>query len=520
MELFEKLEKEVVDEKYKEFRLLKYPKELAIFYLFKGFGDFEIDLSNSEYDYFDTSRRLYQVLLGLEKCIKWIINNKENPTENSHPTFEEISDMLGEFIHWGFQYNILCEWHIAKWKKYSEAIIDEKNKVVTFSPLKKDVLHFAFQQAVESDEITIALTNKIPDKLLFKEFEKENKNNSKVIVSTEIFNQYLQFYNSIIFPELARDTNLSGYTIEDFILFFTTINLFSKYEIYSDLKKGFSSGIMEDRNAIIVSISKLSSLYPSKVEEIINDLTFQNDNRSRLSNTPFISIGNLLIFSPLIISFLIPNRMLIGAMNKSSKKKIYDRLINDIENYWTDRIYKLLKKQKQFQVLYKNNYSSSNKKITPDFLIFDPRNSELLIIDYKHFMIPITISETINKQSEIRKGEDQIFGYEEFIKDNPEIFQAKIPNFKADKIYKLMLFRFPMPIAKIRKEMTYGSIHELENNTKPNNSLTELIYLLNNKYQGSQFDKNEFTFIEEEIKVNEWKYKYSLLAIKDPTANN
>lgn len=512
LELFAKLEREIVDEYYKKFELLKYPKEFSVFHLLQGFRHFEIELSNQDHTYFDKSRRLYQVLSGLEKCLYWVLNHKMATVKKERPSFRELEQLLGRFLTWGYEYAILCDFHISTWKNASKVTINQVEKTIKFTPFDKKVLFFSLQESLISDDITFEIIDLISDEVLFAEFERIERLGEYGQISQDILVNYTQFCNQQIFPELDRNTELGGYSLQNFLDFYLSIIIQFKYFIFKESSSGNFNGYIMDRADFVDKISNLARLERTTVSTIISDLTCNNNTKFKLSNTPFILLENKLHYSPLIFTIIEPGRMLISALNKGTKKKIYDHLINNIEQFWTDKINILINAKSNYKVFYKTKYTSHKKIITPDFIIYNKEKNEVAIIDYKHFVIPISIIETFHKRKELHKGEEQIIGYKKFMLEFPEQF-LDIKNISDCKIFCIMLFRHPMPVPSLNKSLTYMSYPELSNAMQKTSTISELINIIKPSSRNKEFDIENFSFIEQEIQVEDWRYKYEIMAI-------
>ena len=328
-----------------------------------------------------------------------------------------------------------------------------------------------------------------------------------------ILNKYFELYNSLLFPELPRSTDLGGYTIEEFVQFYVRVLILFKYYIFSDKKKGHTTGYILEEKLFNKQLVDISLLEEKKVIRIIKDLTFDGKNKKRLIYFPFTKNYEKYHYSPILYSILHPAKMLIGALNKTHKKKVYDKLSTDIEKYWCNKIGTELKLGTNYEIFIEPMITDANGNYkTPDFIIIDRNEKQLLIIDYKHFVTPFSYSEIYNKEKEVEKGIRQILNYKKIIIEfgfENQAFDIKPKNYK---VCALLLFNSPMPITSFHTEIFFSNYIQFKSKVSTTNSLgklTDEIGIEFNKYL-----KTKVTYSSNEIIVRDWRYKYKELILK------
>jgi len=251
--------------------------------------------------------------------------------------------------------------------------------------------------------------------------------------------------------------------------------------------------------------STITGLSKDVAKAIILDLTFNPGSfHTSITIQPFVlsSSGTYYIL-PNLFSQLEPSRMILGALNKGSKKKVYDKIINLIEKSNLNELYSSVKDVGNGESYLEKVIKFDGKQINPDLILIDATEKCVCVIDYKHFIGPITASEVDYKMNELKKGAMQVQNYIEAIKQLDKIGVSNIKNFT---IYGLLITHKPMPVPvsneiviPITDMATFiQKVKSVNEKSKGINGLMQLITL-------NQKPRNIFTAFEAEIVVGEWK---------------
>lgn len=501
MKKIDRIEAEL-DLHYQGFEIMNYPEEFIIRSAIKCFEDFELSLSLSDDNYFDSFSLLTDSINTLDRCIRWATQNKNKGSMNEvDMTPLKCEEMTCSFFAWGFNYSLLESFHISYRRKLSNVKIDEKTKTVRFEQIPNELLQFSLSQALVSQEESQNILKNIPDS------ELENITE----LTQAIINKYISHFESLIFPELEHDFNFDGYTKSDFIKFWTITYLKFRRYVFTKRQKGFSDSYSSDLKEFFRIHSTI--IDKESIEKIITDLTFKTEEKASIWYRPFIICNSKLLFSPSLLTSLNPNTMLVGALNKSSKKHIYDNVSNTIESFWTDQIEKILKSNNCFDVMYKKEFVCGTSIKTPDFVLINKNAKELIIIDYKHFSQSIKTYEVFNKQLEIDKAIDQIDGYVKFFKDNKIPMISDEIDISKFEIIPVLLLKNPIPMIKIQKKIKYLNFWVLKKYINAFKVFKEIIEMENVTNKNEEIEPDHFQTSINQIKMNEWTYEYESLAI-------
>jgi len=499
--LFDKKEQEL-DNHYRTYDILEYPREFIIRSVIKGFEDFELQAPSKTTNYFDLVNLLNEGTSALNKCIEWAFTNTNTSDLTNFDIEEkECERITSEYFAWGYYYSILESFHISFRRNMSKVEVDEKQKIIHFKLLPKESLHFSIQQSLTSNESNLDKLKNIPDDELEKEY--------RSIISQQLVDKYLLFYQNLIFPELPLQFNFDGYTREDFIKFWISMYFTFRRYVFIKREKGSSDTYSRNKEEFIEICKRLIS--ENSVISILNDLTFKPKNNIGITKCPFILSDDRYYFSPSLITSLDPNLMLIGALNKTSKKYIYDNAVNTIEQYWTDKIYSILSQVSSFKVNYKRTYRNNSVIITPDFVVSDVINRELVIIEYKHFVKSTKTSETINKQKAVQEANEQVLKYKKYFLENTREYRGI--NTKDYTIIPVILFNEPISLSYINGNVKYCNYWNLKKHLRNELSFSEFLEKSNPLKMQGNLDIENFKIFENRVKMKDWTYIYESMSI-------
>ena len=195
--------------------------------------------------------------------------------------------------------------------------------------------------------------------------------------------------------------------------------------------------------------------------------------------------------------------MILGALNKGSKKKVYDNLINLIEKFNLNELYSSVKDVGYWTSYLEKLIKFYGRQIHPDLIIIDAVEKCVCVIDYKHFIGPITASEVDYKMNELKKGAIQVQNYIEILKTLNKI---GITNIEGFSITGLLITHKPMPVPvseKIDVPITdmatfIQSVISVHDRSQYINELIKLITF-------NEKPKTLFTAFEAEIAVGKLK---------------
>jgi len=535
-----KFETEILDKWHENFAFYQYSEDIVIPYLLQVYGDIERyreNLIGAGHDETAMSFYLNNMLHGVGHCVRWIMTQKTPKVlDTSSTTVLEIHDMAADFLGWGTGYHMIAQEFIAWSRKIKSAILDEANKHITFmnpegydysTIYDKQILYRERMQAeflsYPHDEMETEFAEWIKDIDFTKppianhlNWERGKSSKSYLLLYTKM--------SAIIFPELSEKTDFAGYNLQNlrtfYALFFLNFYFIRWVESVLDSQSGknlsfgsnplYLSDIQFERLA-----SRMTGLSINVSKAIISDLTFNPNNlHTSISIQPFIrsSTGTYFIL-PNLFSQLEPSRMILGALNKGSKKKEYDRLINIIEKANLTAVHDLVGKISRCSIYLERVLKFEGRQIHPDLILIDINGKNLLVVDYKHFIGPITASEVDYKMNELSKANRQVQNYIELIGKMSKIGAHDVKGFS---IYGLIITHKPLPVPipvnNFIPILDLGTFTTIAKSViDQGHDLDELIALVKNNKNANP--KNIFTAFESEIQVGEWKVKRSQFKI-------
>lgn len=527
-----KFETEVLDATYKNFKFYKYSQEIVIPYLLQVYGDTERhrdNLAANGYDPTAVSWFLNNMIHGLGHCIRWITQKDEPFSKDisiSSESFTEIHEMAADFIHWGISYHMIAQEFVTWSRGIKTAIINEDKKTIRFLNPQDYNYSCIYDKQLLYDAQMQAVYSSYPHEIMEKEFSKWIKtiDLSKPPIANHIdwgkakhSDSYPLLYikiSEILFPELDNTTDFEGYNLLQLRQFFTLffLNFYFIRWIEASLDSTDKASLSFGSNPLDLSCAEfeklgsiITGLSSEIVRNIILDLTFNPKSfHTSVGIQPFIrSSSGIYYILPNLFSQIEPSRMLLGAINKGSKKKLYDKLINQIEKYNINDLFLSVKDNSNWISHLEKVIKSEGKQIHPDLILIDPVNKSLCVIDYKHFIGPITSSEVDYKITELKKGILQIQKYIDLLKKVVKIGSDNIMDFA---INGLLITHKPMPIPVpkginilITDKETFKTKVKLIN--PKNNGIDQLLASI----KADENPKNISTPFEDEISVNNWK---------------
>lgn len=532
------VEAKVLDKYWKNFEILSWDDNFIIPHLFKILGDTIREFKSPElrmYSSFVIRRKINFYIQSLGWCIKWVYENNDVKKKSKFSN-TLLSKKALEALNWGTDYHILVQNHVAWSRGYSDVEINIDKKEITFLPVNLEVYKFVLAQELNSDKVFEELNTLVPIDELSKYYSQRKKevnwNKPPVLFDWNkakcdtIFSIVLQWTEKAILPEVDNSQLLGGYTLGDLrtlfcgILIHATLIVFAEDEVDRQTNFSNDSGsnpiCLSKKNAGLL-LHAWSGLSTEAITAIVDDFTFDIKNfHSTLTNQPFVKNKNgILIFLPRFFIHTEFNRMVAGALNKSSKKGYYDKIINIIEKKNLDTLHDFFINNNLVSIK-EPALKKNSQLITPDFILVDEVNKSLFVIDYKHYLIPLNANETIFKLAEIKKAIKRVCDYKSLIVAHPEIINVYYTKFDTTyTVTPLLLCKWPIPVPISTNEELYVlTINQFEdlivNKTGLLRDKIENFYL--NLFNNLDKRASNLKIIKDAIKVDEWTYVRSIYA--------
>lgn len=533
-----KFESEVLDKYHESLAFYSYSDDTVIPYILQTCGDTERHrdhLEKTGYDHSSLSFYLSNMLHGAGHCIRWAVKKVRNANnDGAGIPYQKLHEMAADFIRWGAAYHMIAQEFIAWSRGIKDAEINEGEKQIRFiNPDGYDYSKIYDKQLFYSERMQDIYLSYPHDEmeLEFKEWMKDIDFGNPPIANyvkwgrarnSRSFPLLENKMKEILFPEIQGDFDLGGYSVSQLRRFYALAflnfhfirwveGLLDDGMVGENLSYG-SNPLYLTQSQFEKLVMRMTGFQASVAAAIIADLTFNPDSfHTSITIQPFIrSSSGLYYILPNLFSQLEPSRMILGAFNKGTKKPIYDMLINRIEKANLQTLAKKIASLPGCLFFLEKTIKFSGTQICPDLLLVDVEHACGLVIDYKHFVGPITASEVDYKMRELAKGIDQVKRYKRLLSELPCVSTVNLNGVIVHGIivtHKLL----PVPIPKdcgvpVIDLETFTFL--LKQVLAEAGRLPALISVVETIDKLSP--KNSFTHFEADVSVGDWTIKRPL----------
>ncbi|WP_407490748.1 hypothetical protein [Elizabethkingia anophelis] len=529
-----KFETEVLDKSHEKYSFFQYPDNIVIPYILQVYGDTERHRDNlirQGHNDINFSIFLNNMLHGMGHCIRWIVNRDSSSLKDiTTETYQQLHDMAADFLSWGAGYHMIAQEFVTWSRKIKKVTVDIANKEITFiNPESFDYSKIYDLQLLYASRMTLIYEG-YPHGVMEQEFSVWIK--SIDFKKPPIANQidwdkgrlsisYPLLYSKmkeVLFPELEETTDFEGYNLQQLRQFFalTFLNFYFIRWVEEYLDSGMGeNNLSYGSNPLSMSTDKfkklmcqITGLNVEIVSSIIKDLTFNPSNlHTSVTLQPFIySHGEYYILPNLFVQ-VEPSRMMLGALNKGEKKRVYDKLINPIEKANLNLISETAKQLPNVVCYLEKTLKDNGQRICPDIILIDPTRKFLLVTDYKHFIGPITGSEVEYKIKELEKAINQVQKYIDNLNQLSKIESINIQNFTVSGlIITHKPLPIPIPIKNILPIVDMETFNQLTQNAVTKKiGIFDIVKSIEYWYHSKP--KNIFSEFESEIFVEGWKIR-------------
>ena len=473
-----KIEKNIIDSHHLNFEILSFSKDIIIPQLLKTFGNLERDILGviyKESNHHSTNFILRHYTEGLSYAIRWGLKSDGNK-KLTETTYKDLDRMAFDLLEWGRAYSMICQSFIPWSHGFFDVVYDKSQKKIDFSPKDDfDYQFFGFQNLYATEFLNQYQDN-FPRQPLERLYQlvRHKVDLSKGVFdipwgihkNTIAYKKLFGYFRKYILPELPIDTDIGGYSLRNYIHFYTVFYMhfnFTRYLVDEvDNKLGleniYGSPVLNlSYNEFTVFASDLCELDKQTTSEIIKDLIFDYKRfNSKLLFQPIVNKDNQLYISPRIFCKIFPYHFLKNSLLKGRKQNIYNKLISIIEPSALDGFYNQVRKilKGKYQVYKEPKITGNNGKvITPDVVAISKDLSEVVIAEYKYYLTPFSIIDVKNKISELKKSEFQMHNYKKVIGGKFDMKGQKYDLCKA-RVYGLVVTDQPLQMP-ILKELSY-----------------------------------------------------------------
>jgi hypothetical protein len=334
----------------------------------------------------------------------------------------------------------------------------------------------------------------------------------------------MEWARKSILPELDDHRDLAGFSLGQLRDFwahlFVECQLVARLEDHVDEAVGpendLGSVMYQGPEADLAEyFSKGFGLDSHAVLSIIDCLAFDPQApKSTITNSPFVRTrcGTISLLCRRVVT-LDPNLMVASALAKRSRKRIYESLINEIEQHNVIGIAAALRSA-GFNVLAQVSVANDQgENICPDLIIYEPATKQVLILDYKHAIPPFGAGEVDNRLRDLDEWTGQVRRYLQFAEANRELILVRLACGQIASLDGMLLFRWPLAIPGVlQDDITYGDWASLSVAVRQVRGLA--INDIRRFYRlprDAEQTVRQWKVGEESVAVGEWTYRRPLV---------
>jgi hypothetical protein len=191
-----------------------------------------------------------------------------------------------------------------------------------------------------------------------------------------------------------------------------------------------------------------------------------------------------------------PGKTVSLALARKSKEKLYDSLITEIEKYRVTEV----TTQLEYHGLVSrpgNKLEADGVAVHPDFWLYEPLTSRLLVCDYKHALPPFGPANVANRLNDLESWRRQVRKYIQFVAKHKAYVADALALPVVSDCTGLLLLRWPMPIPA---NFTSDELHRFFRHLR----------LASKQFSGCVIATSQ------DIVVGDWTYKHPIVAL-EPT---
>lgn len=265
-----------------------------------------------------------------------------------------------------------------------------------------------------------------------------------------------------IWPELAPETSLDGFSLGDFRALFAGLVVNCAFIAWAEDLGDSARGVGQGRRSYVIGLphermvewlSDMSGVEASASKEILSELTLDTTKQlPSLAYQPFVraKAGRVYLL-PRFIIYSDPPRTLSQSLNTGNRQRIFAGLGQRMTDAQQTAIVAALM-ELDLVVLNDRVLRCGGMKIQPDLVVYDRKSDYLLIADYKNMINPLGPGQAISNMDNIRGYVARMREYIEVIEENLDVVRAMIPTLSEHpQVSGMLLFREPTPLPRDRE---------------------------------------------------------------------
>jgi hypothetical protein len=538
------VEKQVLDRHHLEEPLLQRDQREALVYLQRSYAHAIRDHLNVEsQDRRSWSQFFGMLNLGFDQAVRWAMRHcsSESAMRDSIPDFKDLDLEADKLIGWGTDYTKLCMDHTAASRRFYTASIDEDARTISFAfPQDSDHSVLLGQLAAQSIHAQSQVAE-LPNALLSQLFESwvRGVDLTKIRVASDLpdiwgwthhhcYVDVKKWIDTQIFPEIEETTQLRGFTVANLRKFWAHLLIATR--MMTDLERAVDArcGPSNDLGSVILEgptdefCSMLAGSWDLPgdiVQEIVALLTFDSEvGRDGLNSSVFLQtaqkVTHLVCWKAQLSD---PGTVTSRALARKSKST-YDALITTIEQRSVSQVASQLEHHGLVSILGRK-IETEDGAIHPDFWLYEPLTSTLIVCDYKHALPPFGPGEVANRLGDLEAWLGQIRKYIKFVASHRSHVACALKLPHIVKTEGLLLFRWALPVpATAPNDVILADWPTLR--TVLDNGImigvAELRRFFGSLRQASPETSGEMVAATHDIIVGDWTYRHPTIAWANP----
>jgi hypothetical protein len=211
-----------------------------------------------------------------------------------------------------------------------------------------------------------------------------------------------------------------------------------------------------------------------------------------------------------------PGKTVSLALARKSREKLYDSLITKIEQHRVAEV--------TTQLEYRGLVSRPGKKLEadgvavhPDFWLYEPLTSRVLVCDYKHALPPFGPAGVANRLKDLESWRRQVRKYIQFVANHSAYVADALAVPVVSDCTGLILLRWPMPIpSNFASDVILADWPTLKAllDQGVNIGIDELRQFFQHLRLASKEFSGSVKITSQDIVVCDWTYKHPVVALE------
>lgn len=464
------LEQTVVDREHGSYNLINRHDEVAIPELFRVFGDAVRAMIHDPGPATERERqnRMDEHAASLGHCFRWIAEEPEHRVLPDVASPITVAREAFDLMRWGGRYHELYLDHVAFWRGEKVAAVDEEKRTVEFRYRKPFDPFFLITQRADEADLVASYYAGMPLEGLKAECRSWVARGGDAIrrradglpcvrPGDPAHDLAARWAAATIWPELAPETSLDGFSLGDFRGLFAGLVVNSAFIAWAEDLEDGARGVGRGRRSRVAELpheqmvewlADVGGITTASSREILGVLTLDTTKPlPSLAYQPFVrSKGGRVYLLPRFIVYSDAPRTLSQSLNTGTRKPVFARFGQRMTDAQHEAIAAAFT-DRGLGVSSDRFLRYGDRKIRPDLILYDRASNCLLVADYKNMINPLGPGQAISNMINIRDHVRRVTEYVEVVEANLGAVRAKIPSLlEHPQVFGMLLFREPTPL--------------------------------------------------------------------------